>query len=177
MAPRSVIAQPHANGSGPALGFDLSSVVLSFASAADTMPAWGTAPGMRDQMLRAFWPTEDILASALFTTVSKYAAFGWTLDGPPRTVKAYQDLLHGADQGAPRGKGCREGVSRELALAILPCTRSVPTCRRPNRRATHGITLDLTMYSGSQAGTRLRCAVVTVRVVAVEICSLQRGNM
>jgi hypothetical protein len=75
-------------------------LVAQFAEAADTIPLWGTAPGTRDRALRAFWPGEPIFASALLDTVAKYAAFGWSLEGGPRTVAAMQDVLHGADQGA-----------------------------------------------------------------------------
>jgi hypothetical protein len=73
--------------------------ILYMASVADNVPIWGTAPATRDQMLRAFWPTEPILASALFSTISRYAAFGWTLQGPPKTVSAVQGVLHGVELG------------------------------------------------------------------------------
>lgn len=80
-------------------GFGGSDFVINIATFADQIPAWGTAPMQRDRLLRAFWPTESMLASALYTTVSRYASFGWQLDGPPRLVKQYEKLLHSAEFG------------------------------------------------------------------------------
>lgn len=73
--------------------------IIYMASAADSLPVWGAAPATRDKALRDFWPTEPVLASALFTTISRYAAFGWTLQGPPKTVSAVQNVLHGVEFG------------------------------------------------------------------------------
>lgn len=73
--------------------------VLSFAAAADDFPVWGSAPAARDIKLREFWPTEPVLASALTSTISKYAGFGWGLSGPPRAVHHYETMLHSADRG------------------------------------------------------------------------------
>lgn len=91
-------------GNGP-LGIEIPqlagySMVLQFADAGDTIPPWGTQPGARDRMLRAFWPNEPFFASALYGTVARYAAFGWSLDGGPRSVRAMQTILHGAEHGA-----------------------------------------------------------------------------
>jgi hypothetical protein len=76
-----------------------SSYVLSLASIADDITPWGGNPHARDILLRSFWPTEPYLASAIYTIVSRNVAFNWTLDGPPRTVKIIQDMLHNADLG------------------------------------------------------------------------------
>lgn len=65
----------------------------------DELPAWGTMSLMRDRLLREFWPTEPILASAMFSTISRYAAFGWTLDGPIRTANRFRDVLHNSELG------------------------------------------------------------------------------
>lgn len=73
--------------------------MLEIATVADDIPAWGQYPALRDLKLREFWPTEPYLASALYTTVIRNAAFSWTLEGPPRTVKAYQQMFHEADLG------------------------------------------------------------------------------
>lgn len=103
----SVVQQPlgnsNLNGMGP-LGFELPqlagySFVAQFADAADTVPMWGIQPGARDRALRAFWPNEPFFASALYGTVARYAAFGWTLKGGPRTVRVMQSILHGAEHG------------------------------------------------------------------------------
>lgn len=85
-------------------------VVLSVASMADEIPAWGLMPAMRDRMLRSFWPTESNLASAIYTTVSRYAGFGWQLDGPSRMVSIYEKLLHSAEFG----EGWQQFISKLL---------------------------------------------------------------
>ncbi|MFA5715366.1 MAG: hypothetical protein WC998_06485, partial [Candidatus Paceibacterota bacterium] len=76
-----------------------SSFVLQLATIADDITAWGNNPHYRDIQLRNFWPTEPYLASAIYTIVGRNAAFNWTLDGPPRTVKVIQNMLHNADLG------------------------------------------------------------------------------
>lgn len=76
-----------------------SSMVLTLASFADDITAWGSNVHYRDQQLRAFWPTEPVLASAIYTIISRNAAFDWALEGPPRTVNAVQAILHEADMG------------------------------------------------------------------------------
>lgn len=107
MSPGSVVAQPNGisnlGGVGP-LGFEIPqltgySIVAQFADAADTIPAWGLLPGNRDRALRAFWPNEPFFSSSLYGTVARYAAFGWSLKGGPRTISAVQDILHGAEHG------------------------------------------------------------------------------
>lgn len=95
---RSVIASPQYEDfprSGGAGAF-----VFQLASVADDMPAWGVNAALRDVALRAFWPTESMLASALYSTVIRNAAFSWTLEGPPRTVTQVQRIFHEADLGS-----------------------------------------------------------------------------
>lgn len=105
----TIVVQPAALG-GPGVGgapiggFEIPqaatfSFVAQFAEAADTIPAWGTTPGLRDRALRAFWPGEPLFASALYDTVAKYAGFQWSLEGGPRTVAAVQDILNSVEQG------------------------------------------------------------------------------
>lgn len=96
----SVVKEPLTGASDAlySLG-DTYSVMFQMAEAADSMPIWGAQPGYRDRALRAFWPTENWFASALYSTVGRYAAFGWSLEGPPRTVQAVQRLLHTAEGG------------------------------------------------------------------------------
>ena len=74
-------------------------VIISLAQAADGVTPWGTSPSLRDRQLREFWPTESILASALYSTVAKYTAFGWTLRGPRDLTLAVQQLFHGFEHG------------------------------------------------------------------------------
>jgi len=76
-----------------------SSIVLMLASAADSFEPWGNNLIIRDRQLREFWPTEPTLASTIYTVVMQRASYSWTLEGPPRTVKIYQDMLHEADLG------------------------------------------------------------------------------
>jgi hypothetical protein len=85
-------------------------VVNTLAEAADTLPAWGAFPGDRDRQLRAFWPTEPMFASALYSTVGRYAAFGWSLQGGRNTVARMQELLHTAH----KGQGWQPFITRVL---------------------------------------------------------------
>lgn len=80
-------------------GYIYGDYVLSMAAQADDIPLWGTYPAARDRKLRDFWPTEPILASALFTTIARYVAFGYTLRGPDRQVDIYNNVLEGAEFG------------------------------------------------------------------------------
>lgn len=96
----SVVEHPRTPYEGGAGFFgEAYSMVFSMADAADSMPPWGMNGGRRDQMLRAFWPTEDFFASALYSTVARYASFGWTLSGPPLTTAAVQRILSSCDFG------------------------------------------------------------------------------
>lgn len=88
----NVIAEP-LNGTSPG------SYVIYLSSLADEIPAWGSAPAARDTALRAFWPTEPILASAIYSTAGKYAALEWQLEGPPKTVSEITNWIHGVELG------------------------------------------------------------------------------
>lgn len=77
--------------------YDMSPIIFGWAMQHDATPAWWT-PG-RDTYLRGFWPTEPILSGALYNTQSKVRTTGWRLDGPPRQVSHYQELLNYADYG------------------------------------------------------------------------------
>ena len=92
------VQQPGLNGLFPSSGSS-GSLVIELATVADSFTPWGRNPVRRDQELRSFWPTEPILASALYSIVIRNAAFSWTLEGPPSTVAAVQRLLHTADLG------------------------------------------------------------------------------
>lgn len=74
-------------------------LILQLATVADDITPWGQNQQLRDQQLRSFWPTESILASAVYSIAARNAAFSWTLEGPKRTVSQVQDILHMADGG------------------------------------------------------------------------------
>lgn len=74
-------------------------LTMQLASVADEVVPWGKSPARRDRQLREFWPTENILASTIYATAIRNAAFSWKLDGPPRTVAAVQNMLHSANLG------------------------------------------------------------------------------
>lgn len=84
--------------SSPAAGL-ANSFVINVATAADSITHWGADPKTRDAQLRAFWPTEHLFASALFTTIAQYVAFGWSLSGPKRTVRLSQEVLNSVQFG------------------------------------------------------------------------------
>lgn len=96
-AGRSVVEEPKSIFLGEPGG--LHDIVINLATAADEIPPWGFQPGVRDRLLRSFWPTEPVLASALYETAARYAAFGWHLNGPPRMVGIIQRMLHGVEFG------------------------------------------------------------------------------
>ncbi len=95
---------PEAGEGGGPLDF----LTLSLASVADSFPQWGRQPIIRDQQLREFWPTEPVLASAVYSIAIRNSAFDWELDGPPQTVAAVQQILQTADFG----KGWTNMVSK-----------------------------------------------------------------
>lgn len=105
----SVIAEPK-----DTFGVIGDSYVISYATVADDLPAWGTQTRTRDTFLRNFWPSEPLLASAIFSTVSKYVSFGWSLEGPARTTKIYQEML----QGVERGQGWMNMMTKFLIDAL-----------------------------------------------------------
>lgn len=96
--PTRVITPPR-DGELPGSPF-IGNLVINVASAADTITPWGGNFPLRDAQLRTFWPTEPYFASSLFTTVSQYAAFSWSLNGPPRSVRIGQEVLNNSQLGA-----------------------------------------------------------------------------
>ncbi len=94
----SIQAQPDVNEGD--FGVTLDSLVLSIATAADDFTPWGLDPVRRDQELRRFWPTEPVLASAVYALAIRNAVFSWTLEGPELTVAVVQDMLAMSDLGA-----------------------------------------------------------------------------
>lgn len=94
---QTVIQEPKYGNAFAGNGFG--EFVLSFATTADNMPTWAPNPKMRDKMLRQLIAKESYFAGALFTTISRYAAFGWSLEGPPRTRTQIRRQLHGIEHG------------------------------------------------------------------------------
>ena len=86
-------------GPGASGAFGTDGLVMAVASVADSFQAWGTSVRIRDQQLRQFWPTEPILASAIYNIAVRNAAFHWTLEGEPATVAAVQDMMQHSDFG------------------------------------------------------------------------------
>lgn len=104
----SVVQQPPKGSYGAGGGFQ--DVVFSVAHTADSITPWGTNPRTRDSQLREFIPKESTFLSALFTTISRYAAFGWSLEGPPRIRTRVRDILHNSEHG----KGWNVFISKLL---------------------------------------------------------------
>lgn len=75
------------------------SLIFWIATMAESIQAWGTLTKSRDRQLRAFVLKEDFLRSALGVVAARNAAFGWKLDGPPRTVARIQSVLTNVNFG------------------------------------------------------------------------------
>lgn len=91
---RSVVSRPtrvSSNGA-PFINF-----IFRAAEVADAIPLWSTNPAARDRLLKTFWKTEDMLKTAIFSMVARYAAMRWTLTGPPRTRSSAFDVLNGVE--------------------------------------------------------------------------------
>ena len=88
--PTHVIQDGEQSGLWPSVG----NLVISIATQADQFAPWGYPPRSRDIQLRAFWPTEDMFVSALFTMIAQYTSFGFTLKGPKRMVQFSQNMLN-----------------------------------------------------------------------------------
>ena len=87
--------------------------ILSFASFADTIEAWGRNIKLRDKQLREFFPTESMLASAVYSTSIRNASFDWEIVGadpskpkPKNTIAAVTRMLRNFD----RGRGWVRGI-------------------------------------------------------------------
>lgn len=72
---------------------------LTLGSIADDTPQWGADVQALDWYLRALWPSEPILASAIYTVVTRNAAFNYRLTGSPRSVDQCQEMFHRANNG------------------------------------------------------------------------------
>ncbi|MDM7940155.1 MAG: hypothetical protein QUS07_07425 [Methanothrix sp.] len=74
-------------------------ITFRIAAIADSIIPWGQNVYLRDRDLRNFWPTEPVLAGAIFGVAASHAAFSWKLVGPKATTHAVQTMLHSANYG------------------------------------------------------------------------------
>lgn len=95
---RSVESPPDQNAPAP-VGPAGATILQWVGWASDQIPEWGTMVQQRDMALRAFLPLEPIAASAFASVCARNAAFSWTLDGPERVTKRYQEVLQQANWG------------------------------------------------------------------------------
>lgn len=93
------------------MGSTPANIIISVATAADSIAPWGVNPRTRDMQLRAFWPTEPYFSGGLFTVVAQYIAFNSTLTGPPRMVGIYEDMLNSVQFG--------QGMEQLLELFLI----------------------------------------------------------
>jgi hypothetical protein len=81
-------------------------LVFNVASASDEFVPWGYDVKSRDMQLRSFWPTEPILASAVYSMAARLSVVDWEINGvdatkpkPKNTIAAVEQLLRNADYG------------------------------------------------------------------------------
>lgn len=91
------------------------SFALGMAEVADAFTKWGTNVNRRDRELREFWPSESILAGAVYFACARNSGFEWIIDGPDRTVNAVEYVLNNAiTAGAPGWMTFINAVSQDL---------------------------------------------------------------
>jgi hypothetical protein len=80
--------------------------VLYIANTADDITSWSTTPANRDKQLRDFWPTEPMVASAIYAATSRISAFEWEIVAtdpngprPKNTIRAVTRMLANAEYG------------------------------------------------------------------------------
>lgn len=96
----SVIALPPVTQSQTPVAAGPASFVLWIGQMADGFIPWGTSPKARDQQLRNFFPTENLLASALATVCARNAALSWKVSGDDKPAEAGQQMLNNVNNGA-----------------------------------------------------------------------------
>lgn len=94
---RSVIATPPGE---PSLAPLTPSFILWVGQQADSLTPWGAHPKIRDRQLRSFYPSENILASAVATCAARNAAWSWKVSGDEATAEAAAAMLNNANMGA-----------------------------------------------------------------------------
>jgi hypothetical protein len=80
--------------------------ILSVASMADEMLPWSVTPHARDRQLRKFWPSEPMMASAVYASTARVSSFEWeiipadpTVRKPKNTIRAVTNMLQNSDFG------------------------------------------------------------------------------
>lgn len=115
---------------------DTRHVVLQLAGAYDqTIPKWWSP--RRDAFLREFWPTEPILASAIYSIAARNSAFGWDLEGLSDDVLWAQRLLQSADFGG----GWQQLVTKTTIDTLTQDAGAAWEIIRPSKVTIDGITL------------------------------------
>lgn len=74
-------------------------VIFALAQVADELPLFGSFAQERDRLLREFWPSEPMLAGAMYQTATKFSTFGYTLEGPLRQIHYMNNVLHQSEHG------------------------------------------------------------------------------
>jgi len=73
-------------------------LIFQLAMPIDEAPRWGSP--RRDAYLRKFWPTETVLAGAIYSIAMRNASFRFDLTGDERLVEHCKQMLAYADFGA-----------------------------------------------------------------------------
>jgi len=103
---RSVEQQnPNPNQFGDTVGHDdtLEPLLFAMATAGDGIVPWGTSVTTRDRQLRAYVPTESVLAGAIGSVVARNEAMPWAVTSDEKDIPlrdACVDVLQAADRGA-----------------------------------------------------------------------------
>jgi hypothetical protein len=88
---------------------NLSILTAAFAQLGDRIQPWGAASYLRDRQLRAFWPSESYLASAIYSVCIRNSAFEWEVkvkgEGRKgtRLETALTDMMNGSQAGQDFG--------------------------------------------------------------------------
>ena len=111
-------------------------IVLQLVSAYDpTLPKWWSPK--RDRFLREFWPTEPILASAIYSIAARNSAFGWDLSGLNEDVLWAQRLLQSADFGG----GWQQLITKTTIDSLSQDNGAAWEIVRPSKVTIDGLTL------------------------------------
>lgn len=74
-----------------------SPLLLYLAGRGDDVAAWWTP--QRDKDLDMFWKSEALLAGAVYSIAAKVASLPWSLKGPERQVRRYQQMFVESEMG------------------------------------------------------------------------------
>lgn len=102
---RSVQEQnPNPNTFGDSVGHDdaLEPLLLALAGAGDGIVPWGTSVTTRDRQLRAFVPSESVIAGAVGSVTARNEAMPWAVTSDEADIPlrdACVDVLQSADRG------------------------------------------------------------------------------